>query len=214
MHFSGTAPIVVGFMDSIIGMPICSIGYTTVMGYLQKRNEENTVYAINSLKEHIEKIEAKLNEYEPNEIRILKDDIFPLIFDYSSDEVQKEKIKMIINGFEYIVDKKLLDQDKILELYDVLKNLRLKEINCFVKLQENSYDLEDHLDQISIKRLFDNYIISVPANYALIDGEPTNYSKKDIKVTNFGQRFYYFIKREYENKNEQNKSVLCTYRNG
>ncbi|WP_257150500.1 hypothetical protein [Bacillus cereus] len=50
------------------------------------------------------------------------------------NDEQAEKIKIILDGFEYIIDNDILDFNEIFHYYDVLAEMRLSEI---VHLTEN-----------------------------------------------------------------------------
>ncbi|MEB8799666.1 hypothetical protein [Bacillus cereus] len=81
---------------------------------------------LNNLKGKIEKIAGKLDQSE-NEV-FLKQEVFPIVLNRIMNDEQAEKLKIILNGFEYIIDNDILDFDKIFHYYDVLAEMRLSEI--------------------------------------------------------------------------------------
>jgi hypothetical protein len=93
----------------------------------KKINEE-----LNKLSTRINAVTEKMNDSE-NEV-FIKQEIFPIILNNIINDEQNEKISVMLNGFEQIIDKNILDTDKIFHYYDVLKEMRVSEI---VHLTEN-----------------------------------------------------------------------------
>ncbi|GAB6440297.1 hypothetical protein bcgnr5372_63730 [Bacillus luti] len=93
---------------------------------------------LSNLKGQIENIAQKIEDSQ-NEV-YLKQEIFPIILNKIMNDEQEEKIKIILNGFEYIIDNEILDSDKIFHYYDVLAEMRLSEIvhltNKYVVIME------------------------------------------------------------------------------
>ncbi|WP_215113412.1 hypothetical protein [Exiguobacterium sp. s63] len=79
----------------------------------------------------LEKIASKIENSEETEL--FKEEIFPVIVSKILNEPQEEKIKVIIDGFEHLVDKNITDLDTIFHYYDVLEELRLADIVFLIK---------------------------------------------------------------------------------
>jgi hypothetical protein len=62
-----------------------------------------------------------------NEV-FIKQEVFPIILNKILNHEQTEKISVMLNGFEHIIDEDILDTDKIFHYYDVLSEMRLSEI--------------------------------------------------------------------------------------
>ena len=196
--YSITAPIISNLIDASIGIPIVSSFIGIVMGYKQKRFEENIVTLISGFKEHVENLEKQLSLYNPQDKRILREDIFPLIFDYSANEIQKEKIKLIINGLVYVIDKKYLNQDRVLELYDTLQALRLSDIDFLLEINDKNKTNKNYFDRRKVDRLHNLGIVNIQPTLHEFNGH-SDYSNKSVNISRFGIQFLCFIHREYSN---------------
>ncbi|WP_249598499.1 hypothetical protein [Peribacillus frigoritolerans] len=95
----------------------------SVLNYLKfgKINKE-----LSKLKGKVGNITEKVDASE-NEL-FLKQEVFPIVLNRILSDEQEEKIKIILNGFEYIIDNDILNLDKIFNYYDVLAEMRLTEI--------------------------------------------------------------------------------------
>jgi len=101
---------------------------SSALNYLKFRkiNKE-----LSSLKEQLTTITEKANASQ-NEL-FIKQEVFPIILNRIVNDEQSEKIKIILNGFEYIIDNEILNLDKIFHFYDVLAEMRLNEIVHFTE---------------------------------------------------------------------------------
>ncbi|AVX06604.1 hypothetical protein CS527_02270 [Bacillus sp. Y-01] len=81
---------------------------------------------LNNLKGRLESITTKV-EGSQNEM-FLKQEVFPIVLNRIMSDEQVEKIKIILNGFEYVIDNEILNLDKIFHYYDVLAEMRISEI--------------------------------------------------------------------------------------
>ena len=93
------------------------------IGKLEKRMKKN----IKQLEIIKDKVESSKNEV------FYKFEVFPLIVKQIMNEDQEEKIKVIIDGFEHIVDNDLHEIEKIYHYYDVLEELRYSDILLFIE---------------------------------------------------------------------------------
>lgn len=111
-----------------------------------------------ALKEITPKLETIANKLEilatknegGQDFEIFKEEIFPIIVSKMLNEPQGEKIKVIIEGFEYLIDKEITDLDIVLNYYDVLEELRVADLMYLAKkytpLDVNSAKLNIRLD--------------------------------------------------------------------
>ncbi|WP_045518111.1 hypothetical protein [Neobacillus niacini] len=94
----------------------------------------------------IKKLEKRMNTHEP-QLQIIKEkieqsenevfykqEIFPLIVKSLMEDDEDSKAKVIIDGFEYIIDNDLYEIERIYHYYDVLSELRYSDIMIFVKM--------------------------------------------------------------------------------
>lgn len=128
---------------------------------------------LNNLTEQINTATDKLEASE-NEM-LIKQEVFPIILNKILNDEQTEKISVMLNGFEHIIDEDILDTDKIFHYYDVLSEMRLSEIvhltEIYVKPLENArnpYKLklnplrlnlqrtEEEKERVDLERYMDN----------------------------------------------------------
>ncbi|STO07594.1 hypothetical protein [Exiguobacterium aurantiacum] len=123
--------------------------------------------ALRELDHQIQNIKVKLDASD--ESMIFKEEIFPIIIKKMLDEPQEEKIKIIIDGFEHIVDRNISEQEIIFHYYDVLEELRMADIifmctNYFVKKDISSKEKVAHLASESEEELARKHIERYMAN--------------------------------------------------
>ncbi|WP_458106287.1 hypothetical protein [Bacillus sp. PK5-004] len=93
----------------------------------------------------IKKLEKRMNAHEP-QFQVIKDkiekkenevfykqEVFPLIVKQLMNEDQDEKAKVIIDGFEYVIDNELNEIERIYHYYDVLSELRYSDILMLIE---------------------------------------------------------------------------------
>lgn len=194
---SGVGTVLPQMLSLLLSGPGTAVGIvaTAISSYAQKRFEDNVSIMIEELKNRVDNLEKKLKNYSPDEIKLLTHKIFPLVWDYSADEVQTEKVKMIVNGFEYIVEQKLLDQERVLELYDTLKTLRVNDIKTFISIEEGK--CYEKMSNRIVNRIANLGIVDIKVTMDRI-GNNSDYDIDEVEVSDFGIQFYYFIKREYD----------------
>jgi len=135
-----------------------------------------------------EKIEEKENS------KYYKQDIFPLIVQKLSKELEDEKVTVIIDGFEHVVDETLHDIEKLYHFYDVLEELRYSDMLFLVELyKQRKYTFtEDDAVKIYQKNKFIRLgLIVDDINAGGFDNEPI---EEDINFTEFGHEFYDLFK--------------------
>ena len=109
---------------------------STVMNYRQKRFEKNTLATIEELKLQVQPIIHCFSKMDAEQRTKIGDEVFPLLFDYTADEPEQEKIKLFVNGFCSAAEQQLTEESKILFLYDILKSLRMIEIKFLLGVPE------------------------------------------------------------------------------
>lgn len=187
--------------------------------YKQLKSEKRIAIALQEMVKRQEQFELALSKLSHGDITYYENEIFSHVLDITEQETQKEKIKLIINGFETILENNILDEDKIFTYYDVLKELRLMEIrrlfqhtskylefkranaikNFRIKLERDEAEVE--------KQHFENYIDNKLDKLGLIGGGVRVESEirdYDGMVTPFGKRFLNFIKFEFAYLNDFN----------
>ncbi|WP_324657524.1 hypothetical protein SA286_14690 [Bacillus altitudinis] len=118
-----------GFVDT---------GVDIVAGVIPHVGQALQSYQINKLKRRLKINENQLSELKDkiessaNEL-FYKQEVFPLIVKKLMDEDEDSKAKVIIDGFEYIIDNDIFEIERIYHYYDVLSELRYSDIMIFVK---------------------------------------------------------------------------------
>lgn len=83
----------------------------------------------NALRDMSSTLESITLKLEANSDSVIfKEEVFPIIVGKIITEPQEEKIKIIIDGFEHFIDRKITDLDFIFYYYDVLEELRISDI--------------------------------------------------------------------------------------
>ncbi|MCL1701637.1 hypothetical protein [Lysinibacillus sp. Bpr_S20] len=101
-----------------------------------------TSFKIYRLKNRLEKHESKLKELSEKVVSVddekfadlLKKFLFPAILQQLLDEDEDNKTGYFLDGFGNVIDKNIIDQSRILILYDILRNLRFVEIEYLISL--------------------------------------------------------------------------------
>lgn len=109
-----------------------SISLAPVLGkYYSQYQYRKIDRAFKDMSPRLETIALKIESSEESEL--FKEEIFPVIVSKILNEPQEEKIKIIIDGFEHLIDKNITDLDTIFHYYDVLEELRLADIVFLIK---------------------------------------------------------------------------------
>ncbi|MCM3736434.1 hypothetical protein M3215_11520 [Bacillus cytotoxicus] len=104
-----------------------------VGGFIQPLGAILNGYKMRKLKKRLDSVEPELlrikNKIEEKENSIfLKQEVFPLILKYLSDEDEDDKTNIYINGFEYTIDEGIEEMEKVYHYFDVLADLRISDI--------------------------------------------------------------------------------------
>ncbi|MCE5286960.1 MAG: hypothetical protein LLG02_14100 [Pelosinus sp.] len=223
IYGEGTASFLATFVsDTLIGQ--AAPGFvTTALNYKLKRTEKMILSLIDHLNNRITNIENMLVHCTDTKRNTLKEEYFPLLFDYAADEKQEDKITYIVNGFESVIERSIIDQDTILTYYDILHELKISEIKTLLYIPEGimvitfgesrEKDLYAEFETIFEEKEGEKaYIINKLVKLGLVitkkymdDGESINYGLNDLKLTKFGKDFLDFFK--FESKA---KDTLCS----
>lgn len=148
---AGGGQLLEATIDGLLGQ-VASGLVSFKLSYKQKRFEENTKLALVALYQRQQRIEARLDSLPADCVDFVANTAFPLTFDYVIDESESEKIELLINGFESVIENKIKNQSIILTYNDVLKELRFDEIKELLRFDHRNPDSK--LDMSELKELF------------------------------------------------------------
>lgn len=172
---------------------------------LQKRMKIN--------EQQLQVIKVKV-ENSVNEV-FYKSEVFPLIIKKLMEEDEDDKAKVIIDGFEHLIDDDLKEIEKVYHYYDVLSELRYSDIMLFVERympyeMRNITELKINLQLASPeeqrsgaykeKQSINSYQTNKLERLGLIrtidfgtDDDEDDITKQDTPITNFGKQFLMFF---------------------
>lgn len=144
-----------------------------------------------------------------------KQEVFPLIVKKLMEEDEDEKAKVIIDGFEHLIDEGLKEIEKIYHYYDVLSDLRYSDIMVFVQgympyEMRNTTELRINLKfaspeemgsaEYKEKQSINSYQTNKLERLGLIktiafstSDDEDDITKQDTPITNFGKQFLMFF---------------------
>lgn len=204
----GGVSIIASFVaDTVFGHVapgICS----AVMSYKQKKFEKNILKVLSELQLRQIYLDSIISTLPQDKNQTLKDEIFPLTFDYSAEVKQEEKITFIVNGFETVIENQMMtNQEKILVYYDTLNDLSMIDLKLLerIKIEQVSTDIlypkpvkieteELAIERQSLNKLQRLGIVSLPNLVYDYDQNNEMYYLRDIEFTQFGIRFFNFFK--------------------
>lgn len=128
--------------------------YAAQNSYKFKRLKENTTIAIEELFERLENVELLLSSENRD---IFENKLFPTFWDFVIDEPESEKIQLFVNGLEVALNQKEIDMEMIYIYFDILSQLRVKEIMLFqdVYIQKNYKIIEGTSSNIAVNGKID-----------------------------------------------------------
>ena len=182
---------------------------------------------IHKLSRRLESFEGKINELQQKVVIIddekftsfLKEFLFPLTLQNLLDEEEDKKTDLFLDGFDTVVDSKNDNEYDILMYYDILRELRYKEIIHLITIGEpyikyESVEIKNYAYAFSVEEKNDIhfYIELKLAKLGLIktpyqsnldfaeDGLIFNNLKR-AELTSFGEKFFNFynIPEKYRN---------------
>lgn len=163
---------------------------------LEKRMKQNE----NQLEIIKDKVENSINEV------FYKSKVVPLIINQILNEDEDLKVKVIIDGFEHIVDNDLHQIEKIYHYYDVLGELRYSDIMLFVKrytpnemrkerkldihlATQNERRTQEYMESQAIKEYQRNKFMRLGLLREDFSGEGNESLKYKTGISEFGVRF-------------------------
>lgn len=99
-------------------------------------------FKIRRLAKRLDTCEGKI-DYLSQKVKIIDDDdfviflkefLFPSILQSLLDEEEDKKTSLFLDGFETVIDNRIIEESKILILYDVMRELRFIEIQYLLSL--------------------------------------------------------------------------------
>lgn len=127
------------FLDGTIGALVPGAS-SAIFAYKTKRMEQNLIHLIQELGERLAELQSNYEKMSEENRRLIKEHFSGLICDYVIDEQQEEKIKYFANGFINLTGQENLDFDQTILYLDVLKSLRLIDIQILT-----DYDYRNNL---------------------------------------------------------------------
>ncbi len=101
------------------------------------------------IKENEEKINKITDKLSYHEDLFYKEEVFPIIFNRMLNEEQDEKIPIILQGFEHILDEEIKEIEEVYYFYDVLSELRISDI--FYLTERYNVEYRGYNDPLRIK---------------------------------------------------------------
>lgn len=202
--------------DAVIVQAVPGVA-TAVISYKQKRTERMLIKAIDELKKQMIAINEKVNNMDKEQITFIKEKVLPIVFDFVIEESQEEKIKYIINGAINLIEIDITDEDLILNYYDILSKLRIKDINILIDLyQESKKMIRSYLEETDrtikneyeavethiIKKMESIGLISVRKTLEDLEGRITKPKKSATDISKLGIyliEFFKMYKKEDDN---------------
>lgn len=139
---------------------------------------------LKSMQTKIESIVVKLDASA--DALLYKQEVFPVILKQMIQEPQEDKIKLIIDGFEYLIEKNITDLDMIYLYYDVLHSLRDADIifmtNNFINFHDNQTESSKSLRmendiQMNINFYITNKLVNLGLVILKVDKNPVTYEE-------------------------------------
>ncbi|QHE62222.1 hypothetical protein FHE72_15260 [Rossellomorea vietnamensis] len=172
-------------------------------------------YKFNNINKELTHLSRQINTItdklilSDNEV-FIKQEVFPIILNKILNDEQSEKISVMLNGFEHIIDENILDTDKIFHYYDVLSEMRLSEIvhltEGYVKPMENARNpykiklnplriniqkTEEEKERADLERYMDNKLHRLGIlQYAKEQTRNRNYRPQDYKDLGSNKKDY------------------------
>lgn len=171
---------------------------------LQKRMTAN--------EQQLQMLKQKIETSE-NEV-FYKQEVFPLIVKKLMEDDEDTKAKVIIDGFEYVVDNDLNEIERIYHYYDVLAELRYSDILMLIEdfmpyeMKKNPTlniklptDEEMRSNQFKEQETIKTYQKNKMVRLGLVENRVRDIDKESLLsqieeitvITPFGRRFLYFF---------------------
>jgi hypothetical protein len=131
------------------------------------------------LEQNEEKINKLIDKIYLKDSVFYKQEVFPIIFNKLVNEEQDEKVPILLQGFEHILDENIRDLEEIFHFYDVLEEMRISDIlhlfelynphtNWELKVEELKSALENN-DAYQKQKDIERYIKNKLVRLGLLD---------------------------------------------
>lgn len=160
-----------------------------ISNILQGLRIRNLERGLKQLNEVFQNLNVVLKEHEE---KFIQEKAFPLIFKNILQEEHEEKIRIMVNGFESIIYDSMYEENDLYEYYDVLKELRYKEITRMLQLynrgvqDQETYNTGNFEFSGTSREYIDNKLVRL--------GLGTLGPFEDTRPTQFGERFIHFFR--------------------
>ncbi|MYL54185.1 hypothetical protein GLW08_12640 [Pontibacillus yanchengensis] len=92
------------------------------------------------IKENYKQVQEIKNKIEQKENAVFyKQEVFPLIVRHLIEDEEDEKAKVIIDGFQHVVDQDIEELERIYHYYDILEQMRFSDLVYLFKKYEHQY---------------------------------------------------------------------------
>lgn len=207
---------VVGDLDSYLKKLLCieentpesaifNIGYDFLEGAapvigngIQNVKIRNLKKGLKELNYVVADIGVTLNELQE---KFIQEKALPLILKNMMQEEQEEKIKILVNGLESIINDSMYEEDSLFEFYDVVNSLRKKEIARLLELyskeiqNQETYNIGNfQFDGTSLEYI-DNKLVQLGLRKVYVINAGTLGAESQVTAfTDFGKGFIKFFR--------------------
>jgi hypothetical protein len=194
-------PLVVAgatFIDPTFAGVLATALFSANDSYRYTRAEKNIKAALADLNLKIEKIESRTLARNSE---IIKEQLFPVFWDFVVEEQEIDKIQLFVNGVVSAVNKEEINMEKMFVYFDILKNLRLKEIQYFIDVYiDKNYKIVkgdwsvNYPEDLDIA--YHNYVLNKLERLGIIhlyiiDGNGT--ADENYHITNLGDEINHYF---------------------
>ncbi|CAH0149418.1 hypothetical protein SRABI134_00726 [Peribacillus sp. Bi134] len=168
---------------------------------IQNMKIRNLKKGLKELNFVVANIGVTLNELQE---KFIQEKALPLILKNMMQEEQEEKIKILVNGLESIINDSMYEEDSLFEFYDVLNSLRKKEIARLLEMYNKEIQNQDtynignfEFDGTSLEYI-DNKLVQLGLRKVYVINAGTwgalESPEEDTAFTDFGKDFIKFFR--------------------
>ncbi|MBA4534404.1 hypothetical protein [Brevibacillus halotolerans] len=193
-------------------IPLGSAAYNAYKFFALNKKLDGKIQVLNRLNDKVQILEEQHKQFVTRKA-------FPLVMESMYHEQEEEKISIILNGFEKVIDRPDVDESMMRAYYDVLNSLRTSEIIQLIKYDKRSSDdsRQDLVEYISLlmddtregkERLaevkgYKNYVgnkleqlglIVIKRKWGSLNGKEVFDNEDKIGLSQFGENFIDFFK--------------------
>lgn len=202
---TGAAVLSQAVSDALVGQVAPGI-VTAYMSYKQKRTEKMIMAAITDINGRLKALEEKLNKLATEDWVFVKETFLPVLFDAIADEQQEEKISLLVNGFQTVIEYQLTDIDIIILYYDIMRELRVLDLKTlmwfagksdadgFVETSISRGDVYQSSINHIVKKLERLHLIGLQKLWGEIEGKEYTISRERGELTVLGEKFIDFFR--------------------